>query len=55
MSENRWRIPRVRKALTTENPAIYLLPNAFETALSDLLRLDSDGMTVRYALDADPQ
>lgn len=50
---DRWRILRVRRALTDE-PEIDLLPNPFETGSSDLFRLSSGGMTVRYALDADP-
>ena len=47
----RWRILRIRRALT-DSPEIDLLPNPFETGFSDLFRLSSGGMTVRYALDA---
>ncbi len=50
---DRWRVLRVRRALT-ENPEIDVLPNPFETGFSDLFRLSSGGMTVRYALDAKP-
>lgn len=50
---DRWRILRIRRALT-DSPEIDLLPNPFETGFSDLFRLSSGGMTVRYALDADP-
>ena len=49
---DRWRILRVRRALS-ENPEIDFLPNPFETGFSDLFRLSSGGMTVRYALDAE--
>ena len=49
---DRWRILRVRRARTV-NPEIDVLPNPFETGSSDLFRLSSGGMTVRYALDAD--
>ncbi len=49
---DRWRILRIRRALT-DSPEIDLLPNPFETGFSDLFRLSSGGMTVRYALDAD--
>lgn len=50
---DRWRILRIRRALT-DSPEIDLLPNPFETGFSDLFRLSSGGMTVRYALNADP-
>jgi hypothetical protein len=50
---DRWRILRIRRALT-DGPEIDLLPNPFETGFSDLFRLSSGGMTVRYALDANP-
>ena len=46
-----WRILRIRSALS-DTPEIDLLPNPFETGFSDLFRLSSGGMTVRYALDA---
>ena len=49
---DRWRILRIRRALT-DSPEIDLLPNPFETGFSDLFRLSSGGLTVRYALDAD--
>lgn len=50
---DRWRILRVRRALT-KNPEIDLLPNPFEAGFSDFFRLSPSGLTVRYALDADP-
>ncbi len=46
-----WKILRIRRALS-DTPQIDLLPNPFETGFSDLFRLSSGGMTVRYALDA---
>ena len=45
-----WRILRIRSALS-DTPEIDLLPNPFEMGFSDLFRLSSGGMTVRYALD----
>lgn len=48
---DRWRILRIRSALS-DRPEIDLLPNPFEAGFSDLFRLSSGGMTVRYALDA---
>ncbi len=47
----RWRILRIRNALT-DRPEFDWLPNPFETGFSDLFRLSTGGMTVRYALDA---
>ncbi len=49
---DRWRILRIRSALS-DAPEIDLLPNPFETGFSDLFRLSSGGLNVRYALDAD--
>ncbi len=48
---DRWRILRIRSALS-DRPEIDLLPNPFETGFSDLFRLSSGGLTVRYALYA---
>ncbi len=48
---DRWRILRIRHALS-DTPEIDLLPNPFETGFSDLFRLSSGGLNVRYALDA---
>ncbi len=48
---DRWRILRIRSTLS-DRPEIDLLPNPFEAGFSDLFRLSSGGMTVRYALDA---
>ena len=50
---DRWRILRVRRAVT-KNPEIDLLPNPCEAGFSDFFRLSPSGLTVRYALDADP-
>ena len=46
---DRWRILHIRSALS-DKPEILPLPNPFETGFSDLFRLNSGGMTVRYAL-----
>ena len=46
-----WRILRIRRALTGK-PEIDLLPNPFETGVSDLFRLSPSGLSVRYVLDA---
>ena len=47
----RWRILRVRNA-RTDRPEFDWLPNPFETGFGKLFRLNTGGMTVRYALDA---
>lgn len=46
---DRWCILRVRRALS-DTPEVDWLPNPFEAGSSDLFRLSSRGLKVRYAL-----